>query len=245
MALPAPESLPRRALIVNADDFGQSTLINEGVIEAHERGIVTSASLLVRWPAAEEAAEYAHRTPSLSVGLHLDLGEWHYLDGEWVLAHEVCDARDAEAVALQLETQLEAFRRLVGRDPTHLDAHQHAHHHRPARDLAIETALRLGIPLRGFTDGITYSGVFYGQTGKGEPFPEALTVEALIAALEDLSPGWTELGCHPGRRDPSTPYGAEREREVAVLCDGRIRAAVERLGIALCSFHDYASSAAT
>ena len=33
-------------LIVNADDFGQSPGINRGIIEAHERGIVTSASLM-------------------------------------------------------------------------------------------------------------------------------------------------------------------------------------------------------
>ena len=41
-----------RAVIVNADDFGQSAGINRGIVEAHERGIVTSASLMVRWPAA-------------------------------------------------------------------------------------------------------------------------------------------------------------------------------------------------
>ena len=50
-----PEPLP----IVNADDFGQSPGITRGVIAAHERGIVTSASLMVRWPSANEAAAYA------------------------------------------------------------------------------------------------------------------------------------------------------------------------------------------
>ena len=41
----------KRCLIVNADDFGQSTGVNQGIITAYEQGIVTSASLLVRWPA--------------------------------------------------------------------------------------------------------------------------------------------------------------------------------------------------
>jgi YdjC-like protein len=45
-----------RYLIVNADDFGQSSGVNRGIIEAHEKGILTSASLMVRWPATEEAA---------------------------------------------------------------------------------------------------------------------------------------------------------------------------------------------
>src|SRR5207247_11145801 len=55
----------RRDLIVNADDFGQSAGVNRGIIEAHERGIVTSASLMVRWPAANEATAYARRHQSL------------------------------------------------------------------------------------------------------------------------------------------------------------------------------------
>ena len=42
-----------RSLIVNADDFGQSPGINSGVIRAYEEGILTSASLMVRWPAAQ------------------------------------------------------------------------------------------------------------------------------------------------------------------------------------------------
>jgi predicted glycoside hydrolase/deacetylase ChbG (UPF0249 family) len=41
-----------------------------------EQGIVTSASLMVRRPAALEAAAYARRRPDLSVGPHVDLGEW-------------------------------------------------------------------------------------------------------------------------------------------------------------------------
>ena len=67
-----------RSLIVNADDFGQSTAINRGIIRAYEQGVVTSASLMVLWPAAKEAANYARLHPSLSVGLHVDLAEWSY-----------------------------------------------------------------------------------------------------------------------------------------------------------------------
>ena len=50
--------------IVNADDFGRSPGVNWGIIEAHGGGIVTSASLMVRWrPAAAKVAAYAMRTP--------------------------------------------------------------------------------------------------------------------------------------------------------------------------------------
>src|SRR5687767_10207836 len=65
---------PKRYLIVNADDFGLSPGVNAGIVAAHENGIVTSASLMVRKLAAAEAADYGRRHPKFSVGLHVDLG---------------------------------------------------------------------------------------------------------------------------------------------------------------------------
>src|SRR5437762_1183195 len=116
-----------RFLIVNADDFGLSAGVNRGIIEAHERGIVTSASLMVRWPAVAAAAAYAREHPALGVGLHLDLGEWEYSNGDWVARYEVVPLDDAAAVAAEAGRQLAAFRGLMGRDPDHLDSHQHVH----------------------------------------------------------------------------------------------------------------------
>ena len=78
-----------RVLIVNADDFGRTGGINRGIARAHEEGIVTSASLMVRDPAAAEAAAYAGEHPQLGVGLHVDLGEWVYGDGGWPAVYEL------------------------------------------------------------------------------------------------------------------------------------------------------------
>jgi predicted glycoside hydrolase/deacetylase ChbG (UPF0249 family) len=226
-----------RYLIVNADDFGQSPGVNRGIITAHERGIVTSASLMVRWPAAEEAADYARAHPRLAVGLHLDLGEWVCRGGEWAPLYEVVRQDDAAAVADEVARQLAAFRRLVGRDPTHLDSHQHAHMQEPAKSLTVELAARLGVPLRDCDPVVRYCGGFYGQTADGTPLPEILTPEGLIAILGGLPPGVTELGCHPGEGDDlDTMYRRERAWEVETLCNGRVRAALAALGIELCSF---------
>src|SRR2546430_6336748 len=60
-------------LIVNADDFGASRGINRGIIEAHQRGVLTSTSLLVNAAASGEAAELSRSAPGLSVGLHADV----------------------------------------------------------------------------------------------------------------------------------------------------------------------------
>jgi predicted glycoside hydrolase/deacetylase ChbG (UPF0249 family) len=230
-----------RSLIVNADDFGQSHGVNQGIIEAHERGIVTSASLMVRWPAAATAAAYGRDHPRLSLGLHLDFGEWTLQDGAWVAVYAVVDASDPAAVAAEVARQVELFRGFAGRDPTHLDSHQHVHRREPAQSIAAGVARRLGIPLRHCSSGVRYCGSFYGQDDQGRSCPESISVAGLLRALERLSSGFTELACHPAFGDDlETLYRTERALELKTLCDPGVRAALDRLQIKLCSFADVA-----
>lgn len=230
---------PAKFLIVNADDFGLSAGVNRGIIRAHEHGIVTSASLMVRHPGAADAADYARRNPSLSVGLHLDLGEWVYRGGEWSALYQVASPDDADAVRDEAARQLELFHRLVGHPPTHLDSHQHAHRAEPLLGVAQSLATDLRVPLRHFTPGVHYCGDFYGQGGKGDPLPQFITPDALANVIRALAPGVTELACHPGD-DPSldSPYRDERSAEVRALCDPIVRAALDEQAVNLVSFRD-------
>lgn len=228
-----------RILVVNADDFGRSHGVNAGVIKAHEQGIVTSASLMVRWPAAAEAAAYARGRTALAVGLHLDLAEWRRRNGRWEPLYEVVDVNDPAAVASEFERQLAAFRGMLRRDPTHLDSHQHVHRDEPVRSALLAGAATLGVPARDLTPSIRYSGSFYGHDARENSFPETIGVDALLALLGSLRAGVTELGCHPGlAADFETSYSSEREREVETLCDPRVRARIEEEGIGLYSFAD-------
>jgi len=227
----------RRYLIVNADDFGQSPGVNRGIIEAHEHGIVTSTSLMVRWPAAAEAVEYVRKRPGFSLGLHIDLGEWVYRDENWTPLYQVVPLDDVAAVKEEISRQLAAFRNLAGRDPTHIDSHQHVHLREPARSVAVEAAQKLRVPLRECSRDVRYCGRFYGQTAEGSPYPEGITTGALIEILAHLQPGITELGCHPSAgQDLDTTYLHERAQEVKALCDARVRSAVVHMGIDLCPF---------
>jgi predicted glycoside hydrolase/deacetylase ChbG (UPF0249 family) len=226
-----------RILVVNADDFGQSEGVNAGVVEAHERGIVTSASMMICWPAAADAADYARARPSLSIGLHLDLGQWIYVDGEWVPDYERVSPSDPEAIEREVGRQLDLFRNLMARDPTHLDSHQHVHRDEPAGSAIARLASELGVVLRDRSSRVRYCGEFYGQTGTGDPFPEGISLEHLVELIETLPAGITELACHPGRGlGADVAYGPERERELAALCDPEARAAITREGVVLRSF---------
>lgn len=231
---------PRR-LIVNADDFGLSAGVNRGIAQAHEHGILTSASMMVRACHAQEAAAYAHAHPELSVGLHVDLSEWHYAGELWVAAYEVVPTDDEVAVGAEVAAQVERFCALMGREPTHLDAHKHAHREEPARSVVLEHGERLGVPVRSFTPSLRYEGGFYGKGERGEPWPEGITPEALCALLHALPSGASELGCHPAIDDESgSSYGVERTVETATLCDPRVRDVLREEDIALRSYLNWA-----
>ena len=225
-----------RALIVNADDFGRSHGINEGVEQAHEHGIATSASLMVRWPAAADAAAYARENPTLSVGLHLDLSEWRHEQGEWVRVYERA-VDEPGAVEQEVRAQLEEFRSLMGVDPTHLDSHQHVHRYEPARTALAALGDELGIPVRGMTPAVAYRGDFYGQTDRGEPLAGALSDASLGDLVRSVGPGITELGCHPAARiDFDSAYAHERLVELRALCSSAVRAILAEEDVDLVSF---------
>lgn len=63
---------PKR-IIINADDYGWSRGITDGILHAHQAGVVTSTSLMANQPASEYAIEKLQNAPNLGVGIHLNL----------------------------------------------------------------------------------------------------------------------------------------------------------------------------
>lgn len=231
----------RKVVIVNADDFGLCAGVNRGIIHAHQHGVVTSASLMVLGQAACEAAALARENPRLSVGLHLDIGEWTRRDGRWAMVYSHADWNDARSIERETARQLALFRALVGRNPTHIDSHQHFHRRPPGYDIVARMARELGVPLRAVTPDIHYCGLFFGAMYDGAPCPERIRPEALIGILDHLPSGVTELACHPGLGDePLEGYDLGRRAiETRTLCSESVRSAVSRRGIERWSFADY------
>lgn len=227
-----------RRLIVNADDLGASVGVNRGIARAHERGVVTSASLMVRGVAAGPAAAYARAHLRLAVGLHVDLEEWSpHGEGEWRARYQVVDTRDAVAVEEEVARQLQTFHALLGRGPTHLDGHQHVQRSEPVRSVLSGHGAELGVPVRLISPSVTYCGGFYGQAGHGEPYPEGIRLESLLGLLRGLPEGVTELGCHPGYPDDlDSDYRVERLTELEVLCDDRVLETIAAERIELIGF---------
>lgn len=159
--VPPSGQYPFIRLIVNADDFGLSTRINEGILAAHQTGIVTSTSLMAVGRAFDQAVQCCRSVPTLDVGVHLTLvAERPLLPGTSSLV--VDDGRFPASAAAFLRRWLTKSIRMEdvqaewsaqiervldhGIRVTHLDSHQHVHILPGLADLTLRLAAHYNIP---------------------------------------------------------------------------------------------------
>jgi hopanoid biosynthesis associated protein HpnK len=135
-----------KELILNADDFGITRGVNEGIIRAHREGVLTSATLMACGVAFEDAVERAKVNPGLAVGCHLVLvggraiapreeipslvdkaGQLPETLSGFVARVSLGRVR-AEEIEREMRAQIEKIR-AAGIELTHLDTHKHTHVH--------------------------------------------------------------------------------------------------------------------
>ena len=139
----------RKQLVVNADDFGFTPDVNQGIVEAHCRGILTATTLMANGAAFEDAVRLARETPTLDIGCHLVLvggrslvtGKPYPLSvGQLLAALARREIRPYEELAAQVRRTLDA-----GLRPTHLDTHKHTHLAPPVLDAVARLGQEFGI----------------------------------------------------------------------------------------------------
>jgi hopanoid biosynthesis associated protein HpnK len=151
-----------KQLILNADDFGMTLGVNEGIIRAHREGILTSATLMANGEAFDDAVECARANKELGVGCHLVL-----VGGKCVATKgSVASLVDAggnlpdslplfvakissgiirtEEIERELRAQIGRVR-AAGIEPTHLDTHKHTHAHPRVMEALGKVAKECGI----------------------------------------------------------------------------------------------------
>jgi len=157
------KSQPRRRFaIINGDDFGFSSGVNQAIIKAHEQGVLTSTSLMVTGEAATHAIALAHAHPNLAVGLHLVLvcGKAvlppseipHLVDSAGNFSSDSLNAglryqfsqAARRELRLEIRAQLEKFRQ-TGLPLSHVDGHLHLHSHPVVLGILAELAEEFNI----------------------------------------------------------------------------------------------------
>ncbi len=214
-----------RKLVVNADDFGFTRDVNRGIVEAHQRGILTATTLMASGAAFDDAVALGRENPALDIGCHLVLvGDPPY---------PLTLTQLIQAIALKRIRVYEELRgqveRIVaaGLRPTHLDTHKHTHLLPPVLDAVARLSEEFKIPWvrRPFDFPMTTAGVSWSKRAvtramrsAGGRFARVLKrhgcrstdhfagfqitgrfdEKSLAALIRALPEGSTEFMCHPG-----------------------------------------------
>jgi predicted glycoside hydrolase/deacetylase ChbG (UPF0249 family) len=248
-------------LIVNADDYGIAASVSQGIREAHQRGIVTSTTVMIGMDNAEEAVQQALKeTPNLALGLHVavagkaikpvlpadEIPSLVRSDGlfydhpAWV---EAAASFSADEMSREINAQFERFVAVAGKLPSHLDSHYHATYYHSASVEAMRSlALKHNLPIRhdrgvgaATIEGIAHPAAFY-ELEHHKP------IEVLLNFLKTLPENdIIELCCHPGYSNETLSdldnWTTVREIEIGYLTDPRLKEVIESEQITLCNFN--------
>lgn len=140
-----------RLLIVNADDFGFTRDVNEGIVEAHRNGILTATTLMANGSAFDHAVALSRQNPSLDIGCHFVLVQGpSILDPSRMLPATLADfGRALLRRELDIYGELSAQVRKIARAgirPTHIDTHKHTHLWPPVLNAVVRIAHEFRIP---------------------------------------------------------------------------------------------------
>ncbi len=238
-------------VIITADQLGFSYATNEGVREALANGAATSASLMVPAPWAR-AASAAHRGQDVGVSLTLnaehDLYRWgpithapSLLDGEGGFPRtptDLWDHADVDEVRRECRAQLERAN-LWGFDVSHLSSHLDAAVLRPEFfDVVLELALDYRLALRLPSPDVEATAGFPFRrlaAEEGIVIPDrvvAVGADALVAVVDALEPGITEIVIRPAIDTPELRAAADdaapRCADLVAVCAPALRDALAR-----------------
>ncbi|MDD8025185.1 MAG: ChbG/HpnK family deacetylase [Acidobacteriota bacterium] len=149
-------------IIINADDFGLCACVNEGIIEAHRNGALSSATLMANMPGFDQAVALSRENPRLGVGIHLNLvrglplspaarvstllgPDGRFLGSPVKLMRRLAAGRASLAeVEVELRAQIEKTL-AAGLRPSHVDSEKHMHAYPPVFRTAARLAGEYGI----------------------------------------------------------------------------------------------------
>jgi predicted glycoside hydrolase/deacetylase ChbG (UPF0249 family) len=249
----------RRVLVVNADDFGFTRDVNQGIVEAHQNGILSATTLMANGAAFEHAVRLSKENPTLDVGCHLVLaGGCSVLPPFRRLPRTV-----SELVRAALLKRIRIYEELAGQvrkilaagiRASHLDTHKHTLLLPAVLDAVARISEEFGIPwvrlpldvplIRNhYRSVLQRHGCRMTDRFAGFSLTGRLDTKELLKFIRALPDGTTELMCHPGRCGPElrsapTRLKESREQELAALIAPEIRNAIGKAQVLITNYRD-------
>lgn len=219
-------------VLFNADDFGLTKGVTDGIMQAHLNGVIGSTTLMMNGWAVDYAVEKATEFPSLQVGIHLvltwgrpirdDVPTLVNKDGFFKYKNTFMEMETPDITAVEKEwrAQIEAFLK-TGLPLHHIDSHHHIHGWMPLKNVVIKLAEEFGVRVR-YVDSLkAYSDIllteklwldFYGNGVNSRVFDE----------LRRLDVQSVEVMTHPAIVDDDlrnvSTYLEKRAEELKILC---------------------------
>lgn len=214
-------------VIINADDFGYTKAVTEGIIEGYTKGIIRSTTALCNMEYVEYGKLLAEQCPDLGIGVHLTLtlgksltknetltDESGYFYKPQALKNHVFDIQE---VYLEFKAQIEKYIEIFGHLPTHLDSHHGMHDFMSNYEATSRLANEYHLPVRRYGDYLFVSD-FVGEN---------ISVDGLIGIFKKYQDQDIEIMSHPGHCDlelyQKSSYSLDRVKELAVLCDAQVK----------------------
>ncbi|MCB5954206.1 carbohydrate deacetylase [Enterococcus sp. CWB-B31] len=203
-------------VIINADDFGYSRGVNFGIIDAHQKGVLSSTTIMANMPGFEHAVCLAKDNPDLGIGVHLTLtcgcpllntvpsiitetGEFHHLS-----FYENKFEIDTQELYMEWEAQIEKVF-AQGIQPTHLDSHHHVNSITGITEVFVKLARRYQLPVRNnfsVPEDLKTTNRFYATFDRlacEKPIWQHMNRNNLLQECETYE--LVEVMCHPGYID--------------------------------------------
>jgi len=245
-------STEKKLLIVNADDYGRTPEICNGILECAKAGLVRSTTVMSNH--VRESDLESLLTSRLSAGLHFNLTSGKPIapwDGQLLSEDGKFRRKPPEDLPVEfIEAELEAqwdYLALRGLHLTHIDSHHHIHAQAAVFAVVASFAIRRGVPVRSCDDAIRmrlkrlgiptterFNADFYGENH--------VTPKGILQILDLSDCASLEIMCHPGFNSTElkseSTYSGERELELSVLTDPFLIEAVNGRGWTPGSFGD-------
>lgn len=226
-------------IIFNADDFGLSKGVNEGILHCYQTGAITSSSLMTNTLFFDDAVALIHEHQLPNIGLHVNLTEFKSIlpshktivDGQGNFMRNIADSKQIDYTEVYAEIEAQYQKALyAGVKITHLDSHHHVHMSYALRKPFIAFAQNHNLPLRKinfFTRNPlrwlefkmdTQKVKYYTDSFSADFYDDTVQLETLVRIAKLYPKGTLEIMCHPGYQDINNGiYNSQREKEIKIL----------------------------
>jgi len=220
-------------ILFNADDFGLTKGVTDGIVKSHLNGVVKSTTLMMNGLAVDYAIRQAQLYPTLKVGIHLVLtwgkpisnytpalvdadGFFKYDSGYVYMPYP-----NLNQVEKEWESQIKAFI-ATGLTLHHIDSHHHIHGWEPLKNIVIKLARKYNVPVRYAESLKAYPDILLTDTLYTGFYGEGIS-DQIFEKLKTYHVNSIEVMTHPAYVDEElsqvSSYIKKREKELEILCN--------------------------